>query len=174
MEYVIPAVLVLILIGGFVTFLVLNATKKSGPVADADDEGAPGMGADDTPLGDTTEHAGEQTGHGTTAGGQDADASGGTGRPVHSGSAGSTETGEDHVDPDAAAHLARPGEGEGHQALEFDGRQPPAGTTSPGGGARAATDDESGAPAQTAGAHAEAADDQPPPPSSERLADRGV
>jgi hypothetical protein len=173
MEYLIPAVLLLILIGGFVTFLVLNATKKSGPVADADDEGAPGMGGDDTPLGDTTEHAGEQTEHGTTVGGQDADASGGTGRPVHSGSAGSTETGEDVADPDRAAHLARPGEGEGHQALEFDAQQPPAGTTSPGGGARAGTDDASRAPAQTAGAE-EAADDEPPPPSSERLADRGV
>jgi len=33
MEYLIPAVVVLLLIAGLVTFLVLNATKKSGPAA---------------------------------------------------------------------------------------------------------------------------------------------
>jgi hypothetical protein len=74
-------VILMLLIAGFVTFMVLNATKKSSQVADGDDEGAPGMGKDDTPLGDTTEHAGEQSGDGTTVGGQDADQSGGTGRP---------------------------------------------------------------------------------------------
>ena len=47
----------LLLIAGFVTFMVLNATKKSGPAADTREEGAPGIGADETPLGDTTEHA---------------------------------------------------------------------------------------------------------------------
>ena len=56
MEYVIPVVLVILLVGGFVTFLVTNATKKGGPVADSD-EGVPGIGRDDTPLGDTSEHA---------------------------------------------------------------------------------------------------------------------
>ena len=66
MEYVIPAVILLLLISGFVTFLVLNATRKSGPVADRGDEGAPGIGSDPTPLGDTTEHAGEQSRQGVT------------------------------------------------------------------------------------------------------------
>jgi hypothetical protein len=104
MEYLIPAILVLVLVGGFVTFLVLNATKKSGPVAETDDEGAPGIGQDPTPLGDTTEHAGRQTVHGTT--GDD------------------PEEGErSRTDPDAAAHVARPGEGEGEERLEFEGER---------------------------------------------------
>jgi hypothetical protein len=96
MEYVIPAVILLLLIGGFVTFLVMNATKKSGPVADRGDEGAPGIGTDPTPLGDTTEHAGEQSRHGAT-----------------------------RDDPDAGAprrrdapDIAHPGEGEGERRLE--------------------------------------------------------
>ena len=59
MEYVIPVVLVVLLVGGFVTFLVVNATKKGGPVADA---GAPGIGPDETPLGDTTEYADQHEG----------------------------------------------------------------------------------------------------------------
>ncbi len=36
MEYVIPVVILILLIAGFVTFLVVNATRESGPVADAD------------------------------------------------------------------------------------------------------------------------------------------
>jgi hypothetical protein len=95
MEYVIPAVILLLLIGGFVTFLVLNATRKSGPVADSGDEGAPGIGRDATPLGDTTEHAGEQTRAGTTR--DDPEAGGAPRRD----------------DPD----VARPGEGEGERRL---------------------------------------------------------
>jgi hypothetical protein len=105
MEYVIPVVLVVMLVGGFVTFLVLNATKKSGPVANADDEGAPGIGQDPTPLGDTTEHAGRQTEQGTTR--ED------------------PEEGErSATDPDAVARVARPGEGEGEERLEFEGERP--------------------------------------------------
>ncbi len=102
MEYVIPIVLVVLLVGGFVTFLVLNATKKSGP---SPADGTPGMGADHTPLGDTAEHAGEQTEHGTTA----SDPEAGDRR----------DTG-----PDAAAHVGRPGEAEGRERLEFDGELP--------------------------------------------------
>ena len=91
MAYVIPIVLVVVLVGGFVTFLVLNATKKSGPAADAD-AGAPGMGGDETPLGDTTEHAdhdGTAAGAGDPAGGGDRD----------------------------SARVARPGEAEGTELV---------------------------------------------------------
>ena len=105
MEYVIPAVIVVLLIAGFVTFLVLNATRKSGPVADRPDEGAPGIGEDETPLGDTTEHAGDQTEQGTTA------------REPEQGRL-------NRDDPDTAAHRARPGEGEGEERLEFDDERP--------------------------------------------------
>jgi hypothetical protein len=99
MEYVIPIVLVLLLVAGFVTFLVLNATNKSGPVADRGDEGAPGVGRDPTPLGDTTEHAGEQTEHGTTR------------RDPEEGAPRATE-------PGRSAHVAHPGEGEGEERFE--------------------------------------------------------
>ena len=105
MEYVIPAVLVLLLVAGFVAFLVLNATRKSGPVADRPDERPPGIGPDATPLGDTVEHAGEQTEEGTTA------------RDPEEGRA-------ERADPDAAAHVGRPGEAEGRERLEFEGERP--------------------------------------------------
>jgi len=174
MEYLIPALLVLIIVGGFVTFMVLNATKKSGPVAETDEEGAPGIGGDETPLGDTTEHAGTQSAHGTTV--DDPEAA----RPRAD-------------DPDAAAHVARPGEGEGHQRLEFEGTQP----AGPGAGARAVshaagrTTEATEAAAQDAPDEPGADEDAPdraapdaqgaeaddrsgaPKPASERLADRG-
>jgi hypothetical protein len=102
MEYVIPIVLVLLLVAGFVTFMVLNATNKSGPVADRGDEGAPGMGSDPTPLGDTSEHAGEQSEAGTTR------------EDPEQGARGTPE-------PGRAAHVAHPGEGEGEERFERDG-----------------------------------------------------
>ena len=105
MEYVIVALIVLLLVAGFSAYLVMNATRKSGPVAERRDEGPPGIGPDETPLGDTTEHAGEQTEEGTTA--RDPE----EGRP-------------ERPDPDAAAHVGRPGEGEGRERLEFEGERP--------------------------------------------------
>lgn len=104
MAYVIPAVLIVLVIGGFVIFMVLNATRKSGPVAEGE-QGPPGIGQDRTPLGDTSEHAGEQSDAGTTVDDPETHDARGT-------------------DPDAAAHLARPGEGEGTEQLEFEGRRP--------------------------------------------------
>ena len=121
MEYVIPVVLVMVLVAGFVTYLVINATQKSGSAAD--DE-SPGIGPDATPLGDTTEHAGHQSEGGTTTGDQDAEEAGGTGRPATSGVAGTSAAGRDADDPDAAAHITRPGEGEGREQVEFEGEQP--------------------------------------------------
>ena len=121
MEYVIPVVLVVVLIAGFVTYLVINATRKSGPAAEA---GSPGIGRDPTPLGDTTEHAGEQSEHGTTTGDQDAEEAGGTGRPATSGAAGTSAPGQSADDPDAAAHMVRPGEGEGREEVQFEGERP--------------------------------------------------
>jgi hypothetical protein len=64
MGYVIAGILVLLLVGLFVTFFVVNATKKSGRAGPSDPgaEGTPpGIASpDSSPLGDTTEHAGEQ------------------------------------------------------------------------------------------------------------------
>ena len=64
MGYVIAGILVLLLVALFVTFFVVNATKKGGR-AGPSDPGAEGTPAgiaspDDSPLGDTTEHAGDQ------------------------------------------------------------------------------------------------------------------
>jgi hypothetical protein len=123
MEIVIPIIVVVLAIGGFVAFMVFRATDKGSPAAD--DRGGPGIGTDETPLGDTAEHAGEQTEAGTTVGRQDAEDAGGTGRPVHSGPAETTGAGQDAADPDAAAHVARPGEGEGAESLNFQGERPP-------------------------------------------------
>jgi hypothetical protein len=73
MGYVIAAILVLLLVAGFVTFFVLNSMRKGSgegaqdPSAGASGHsGAPGIGGDETPLGDTTEHAGEQSEEGVT------------------------------------------------------------------------------------------------------------
>ena len=84
MSYVLVGILLLLLVGVFVTFLVMQATKRSAHATATDsDDAAPGQGADESPLGDTTQHAGQQPGQqGYTEGGQDADESGGTGTPV--------------------------------------------------------------------------------------------
>src|SRR3954451_14094310 len=66
MAYVIAGIIVLLLVAVFITFLVMNSMRKGGPAARGD-AGAPGIGEDPTPLGDTTEHAGQQTEGGTTA-----------------------------------------------------------------------------------------------------------
>jgi hypothetical protein len=65
MGYVIAGILVLLLVSGFVTFLVLNSMRKGS--ARSDHAGPAGIGPDPTPLGDTSEHAGEQTTGGETA-----------------------------------------------------------------------------------------------------------
>ena len=67
MGYVIAAILVVLLVGGFVFFLVSSSTRKSN-VSDAHDPGAEKnpmaiVGSDDeTPVGDTTEHADSDSG----------------------------------------------------------------------------------------------------------------
>jgi hypothetical protein len=64
MGYVIAGILVLLLVAGFVTFFVINATKKSGPASPSEPsaEGTPAgiASPDPSPLGDTTEHSGDQ------------------------------------------------------------------------------------------------------------------
>jgi hypothetical protein len=64
MGYVIAGMIVLILVAGFITFFVMNATKKSGRAGPSDPggEGTPAgiASPDESPLGDTTQHAGDQ------------------------------------------------------------------------------------------------------------------
>jgi hypothetical protein len=66
MGYVIAGIIVLLLVAGFVTFLVTNSMRKGAGAGSADPSapqsgrgGPPGIGEDPTPLGDTAEHAGE-------------------------------------------------------------------------------------------------------------------
>ncbi len=87
MSYVLVGILLLLLVGGFITFLVMSATKRSDHAA-ATDSGKPDdkptpFAADESPAGDTSQHAGEQPGQdGYTTGGQDAGDKGGTATPV--------------------------------------------------------------------------------------------
>ena len=100
MGFVVAAIVVVLLVGGFVIYLVLNTSRKSG--APATDDDAPGIGTDPSPLGDTTEHG-------------DAEGSGRFERettPPYSG------------DAEATAHRARPGEGEGETQLRFTPERP--------------------------------------------------
>jgi hypothetical protein len=64
MGYVIAAIVVLLIVAGFVTLLVLNSMRKGS--AKAEDGGTPGVGQDETPLGDSTEHAGSHGDSGET------------------------------------------------------------------------------------------------------------
>ena len=61
MGYVIAAIIVLLLVTGFVTFFVLSATRRSGgagPREPSAEGTPPGIAApDETPLGDTAEHS---------------------------------------------------------------------------------------------------------------------
>ena len=69
MGYVIAAIAAVIIIGGFIVFLVFSATRKSN-VSDAGDPGADQnplgiIGSDDaTPAGDTDQHAAPEHGEG--------------------------------------------------------------------------------------------------------------
>src|SRR5215218_4936324 len=127
MGYVVAgAVLVLILVIG-ITLLTVNAKRhgREGKRAAADsDRGVPGsdmaiIAEDrDAPLGDTTEHAGEQQ-DGTTVADEDADRSGGTGAPADGSYAGTAAIGDDDG-PKDGAHVAPPtvgGEGEGRRRI---------------------------------------------------------
>jgi hypothetical protein len=113
MEYVLVGILVLLLVGGFITFLVMQATRRSTPATATDesadergDQGTPGVGADATPLGDTTEHAGETTAAGETVGDQDAEKSGGTGQPA-SGEESVGSSGDEPASPSADNRFQR-------------------------------------------------------------------
>jgi hypothetical protein len=111
MEYLIPIVLVLLLVSGFVTFLVLNATKQSKPsqAENSDDSDPRKMAAtDSSPLGDTTEHAGEQSAGGETTqapeGEGTAQGSGGGDEPRGGSRGGGEETGDTRPESERLAN----------------------------------------------------------------------
>jgi hypothetical protein len=119
MGYVIAAILVLLIVAAGVTFFVLNATRRGRQSAAADSshgEGTPGSEAaivapdDETPLGDTDQHAGEQTREGRTI---EQPESGGAVRgstpPAGSGGVGGeAEGGSGPVTPDSEKLADRP------------------------------------------------------------------
>lgn len=87
MEYAIPIILVLVIVTAGIVAFVMNSRHKTTSrgdrtAADSEHSGGPGIGSDATPLGDSAEHAGQQTRGGETVSGQDAAHFGGTGRPV--------------------------------------------------------------------------------------------
>jgi hypothetical protein len=120
--YVIAGILVVLIVGGFIMFMVMNSARRSN-VSDAGDpgrEGSPGMlGSDSgTPVGDTEQHAGEQTEAGETVGNPDADAHGGTAEP-QTGYAGTGQAGSHRGRDDE--NVARPvvgGEAEGERRVD--------------------------------------------------------
>ena len=79
MTYLIPLIVVLLLVTGGVTFVVLNATKQSKP-SEAENSGESDpktmAASDPSPLGDTTEHAGEQSDEGETVEGPEGEGEG--------------------------------------------------------------------------------------------------
>ena len=100
MEYLIPIMVVLVLVSGAVTFLVLNATRKSKPseAANSEDSDPKTLAASDpSPLGDTTEHAGDQSQEGETVEGPEGEGEGKGGGSASGidGGAGSAERGTD-------------------------------------------------------------------------------
>jgi hypothetical protein len=146
MEYLIPLVIVLLLVGGFVAFLVMNATRRGQSASDRGESGPPGIGQDETPLGDTSQHAGRQTDEGQTVAGQDAGEAGGTGQPVQSGYEGTSAVG--HDDARESAHVRRSGEGEGTEAIAYEDVRPPAAERTGGERAQARAGDQAGGEAE--------------------------
>jgi hypothetical protein len=120
MGYVIAGILVVLIVGGFIMFMVTNASKRSN-VSDAGDpgsEGSPAMFASDpgSPAGDTREHAGEQNESGETVANQDADRHGGTGEAA--GGYASTGPVGGEADDENVARPVVGGEAEGERRVD--------------------------------------------------------
>ena len=84
MGYVIAGILVLLIVAAAVTFFVLNATRRQRQASATDSDyggGTPGTEAaivspdENTPLGDTDQHSGEQTDDGRTVSGREGEPS---------------------------------------------------------------------------------------------------
>jgi hypothetical protein len=132
MSYVLAGVLVLAIVAIGATIFIVSARQhgrepRRTAVDPSYGAGLPGSDTaivapdPDSPLGDTTEHAGRQQ-EGETVADQDADRSGGSRRPVESGYAGTGRIGERgrHRAGGEGGHVAPPvdgGEGEGRRRI---------------------------------------------------------
>jgi hypothetical protein len=130
MGYVIAGIVVVLIVGAGIALFAIDASRKQRQAAIEDrgyGGGTPGSDAaivapdENTPLGDTDQHAGEQTREGTTVGGQDAERSGGTGRAVGGGYAGTGAVGDS---PRERERTPRPAGGQGGVGGEGEGGRP--------------------------------------------------
>jgi len=112
MGYVIAGILVLLIVAAAVTFFVLNATRRQRQASAADSDyggGTPGTEAaivapdENTPLGDTDQHSGEQTEEGRTVSGRE----GGQSPPRGTGQVGEAE-GARRITPESEKLANRP------------------------------------------------------------------
>jgi len=120
MGYVIAAILVLLIVAAGVAFFVLKAARTGRQSAAADDtygKGVPGSDAaiaapdERTPLGDTDQHAGEQTSEGRTVAGQEGErgeAGRGSVPPAGEGGVGGEAEGGRPVAPESERLANRP------------------------------------------------------------------
>jgi hypothetical protein len=120
MGYVIAAVLVLLIVAAGVTFFVLRSTRTGRQSAAADrteGEGVPGSEAaivapdERTPLGDTDQHAGEQTPEGRTVAGREGEGrepARGSVPPAGEGGVGGESEGGGSVGPESERLSNRP------------------------------------------------------------------
>ncbi len=123
MAYVAIGILFLLVLGAGITFLVMAQTKESSPAAaedGADTQAAPFSGPDQTPVGDTAQHAGELSGAGETVTENDASDRGGSGDQTsgpHSAGHAPSQVAEE---PSGGRFKRDPigGEGEGTTAIE--------------------------------------------------------
>ena len=118
MEYVAIGILFLLVLGGGITMLVMAQTKASAPETGEDDEtsgAAPFSGSDQTPVGDTAQHAGQQDDQGQTVTANDASQSGGTGGQTSGPRSGGRASQLPNEDPEGGRFKRDPvgGEGEG-------------------------------------------------------------
>jgi hypothetical protein len=88
MGYVIAGILVMLIVAGFVAFLVMNSMRKGAGAGTADPSarqsdrsGPPGIGEDPTPLGDTSEHADSDSAEGGDDAARGQDPAGAPSRP---------------------------------------------------------------------------------------------
>jgi hypothetical protein len=112
MGYVIAGIIVLLIVAAAVTVFVLNATRRQRQASAADSEyggGTPGTETaivapdENTPLGDTDQHSGEQTRDGRTVAGREGDES----PPPSSGQVGEAE-GARRITPESEKLENRP------------------------------------------------------------------
>jgi hypothetical protein len=124
MAYVAIGILFLLVLGAGITFFVMAQTKESSPSAGEDDSAdkmaAPFSGPDQTPVGDTAQHAGQQDDQGQTVTPNDAEQHGGTGDQTSGPHSAGHAPAQEPEEPEGGRFKRDPigGEGEGEPTLD--------------------------------------------------------